>query len=112
MRRVLKRLLKALGVVLVLVVGGGGVFAYVQCSRFDASMDKVYDVTVPSLARSTDPAVLARGKHLAESIGACEASPCHGPDLGGGELIVMGPLGSFAGSNVTVMREAYSDGEL
>jgi cytochrome c553 len=109
---VLKTVLKGAGIVLGLAVGGVGVFAYVQCSRFDASMDKVYDVPVPTIARSTDPAVLARGKHIAESLGACEASPCHASDLGGGTLIEMGPLGSFAGSNVTVMREAYSDGEL
>lgn len=109
-----KRILKGLGVVVLLVVIGGGMFAYTKVSAFDASVDKVYDVPVPVLVRSTDPVVLARGKHLAESVAPCANGDCHGPDLGGGKLIKMGPLGTMSGPNITDggLGAAYTDGDL
>jgi hypothetical protein len=111
MRR-LKRALLGLAA----VVGVAGVilavFVLVECSRFDTSLDKVYDVPVPTVTRSTDPTVLARGKHLVESIAACASADCHGADLGGGRPIEMGPLGTLTGPNITIVRIAYSDGEL
>jgi mono/diheme cytochrome c family protein len=86
----------------------------VQVSRFDASIDKVYPVPLPIVALSTDPAVIARGKHLADSIGACTSSKCHGKDLGGGEPFDMGPVMAVAGPNITSggIGIGYSDGEL
>jgi mono/diheme cytochrome c family protein len=49
-----------------------------------------------------------------ESIAACAASDCHGSDLAGGKPIVMGPVGTFRGPNITPagLGAAYSDGEL
>lgn len=112
--RALKRVLKVVGGVLVLGVLGASGFAYANVSRFDASMERVYDVPAPDLRASTDAASLLRGKHLVESIGACSASNCHGADLGGGTPIVMGPVGTMAAPNVTPhgLAVAYTDGEL
>jgi hypothetical protein len=109
-----KRMLKVLALGIVLVAFGGGGFVYWQCSQFDASMRKVYDVPVPSVTRSTDPAVLARGEHLVRSIAGCGANACHGADLGGGSPIVIGPLATLVGPNITPdnFGAAYSDGEL
>jgi mono/diheme cytochrome c family protein len=109
-----KRIGLGLGaLVLVVAIGGGGFFFW-NASAFDASLEKVYDVPLPKLERSTDPAVLARGKHIAEAVYACATADCHGPGLGGGKTLVMGPLGSITGPNVSAggLGMAYSDGEL
>jgi mono/diheme cytochrome c family protein len=113
MKRVKKVLLGLLAAIAVAIVCFG-VYAYAKCAEFDASMDKVYDVPVPTVARSTDPAVLARGKHLVEAMYPCVVSKCHGKDLGGGETLLMGPLATFTAPNITAggLGAAYSDGEL
>jgi cytochrome c553 len=102
------------GVAGLITFGGLGFGAYVamQVRAFDASMAKVYDVSAPPVARSTDPDVLARGKHLAESVAPCSASACHGKDLAGGDAIEMGPVATLTGLNVTTRIVEYSDGEL
>ncbi|HEY3816970.1 MAG TPA: c-type cytochrome [Polyangiaceae bacterium] len=112
--RTLKRVLKVVGIVLLLGAAILGIFVYVQCSQFDASMDKVYDVPVPTVTRSQDPAVIARGDHLVHSIGGCGADLCHGADLAGGQPIEMGPVASLCAPNITPdnVATAYSDGEL
>jgi mono/diheme cytochrome c family protein len=113
MKRLKKILLGVLGVVVVLV-SGVGIYACVQASAFDASMETVYDVPLPKLERSTDASALARGKHLAEATLACATSDCHGTDLGGGKEMAMGPLGTLTGPNITGagLGVAYSDAEL
>jgi mono/diheme cytochrome c family protein len=110
---ILKRVLKALGVGVLLVVVGLGIFVYICCSQFDASLEKVYDVPVASLVASTDPAVVARGEHLVRSIAGCSSNHCHGADLGGGNPIDMGPVATLCGPNITPggLGAAYSDGE-
>jgi mono/diheme cytochrome c family protein len=110
----LKRILKWLGmlIVAVLVVGGG--FVGWQVMAFDRSMSKHYDIPLPKIERSTDPDVIARGKHLAESVSACATSDCHGADFGGGKLMKMGPLGTLQAPNITTSGRGaeYSDGEI
>ena len=103
-----------IGGALLLLVMGVVVYATVQVLAYDASMNKTYAVPLPQVVRSNDPAVLARGKHIAESIGGCTAQDCHGPDLAGGRTIEMGPLGDITGPNITpgARAAAYSDGEL
>ena len=86
----LKRVLKWIAVVVVVVLVGAGGFVAYSAWAYSQSMAKVYDVPLPSITRSTDAAVIARGKHVAESIGACASSDCHGSDLAGGKPIVDG----------------------
>src|SRR4051812_21359275 len=83
-------------VVAVVVVGG---FVFSKVSAFDDSMAKLYSVPMPAVTASTDAAVIARGEHLAHSLGSC--FNCHGEKLEGGHPKDMGPLGSFKTANLT-----------
>lgn len=109
-----KRTLVGLGTVVGVGAIGGGAYVYSLVSRFDASLEKVYEIEVPSVVLPTDEASLARGKHLANSLGACTASDCHGSGFAGGNTIDGGPLGSISAPNITRggIGAAYSDGEL
>lgn len=108
----LKRIALALLLLVLSVVFGGGGWVGWQAHAYDASVEKVYDIPVPRLARSTDPAVIARGEHLAHAISACALSDCHGPNLTGGRVTDGGPIGRMAAPNITNILPAYSDGEL
>ena len=112
--RVLKRILKVLGLVVIIALLGGGAFAGYQVHAFNTSMARTYDVSLPQITRSTDPVTLERGKHIAESIGACASKDCHGADFGGGTPVTMGPLGTMQGPNITSGGRGadYSDAEL
>jgi mono/diheme cytochrome c family protein len=114
MKTWLKRIGIALGALLLLLGAGLAIFVYVHTSAFDASLAKVYDVKPLAFELSNDPAVLARGKHLSESVVACTASDCHGSDLGGGKTMAMGPLATITGPNISAggLGAAYSHGEL
>jgi hypothetical protein len=113
-KRIVKIVLGVLGGIVGVVVVGGGSFVGCSVHRYNSSMDQVYEVPVPKVERSTDPAVLARGQHLTESIGACAVGDCHGPDTGGGKSIEIGPLGTFTAPNISAggLGAAYSDGEI
>ena len=110
----LKTVLKIAGALIVVAGLGAGAFAWTKIAAFDASMAKKYDVPLPNIERSTDPVVLERGKHLAESIGGCSA--CHGLDYASGRKEEMGPIGTFRAPNLTAGKNgilaSYSDGEL
>lgn len=112
--RLFKRILKIFGIVLGVGVLGLGLFVTVQASAFNTSMAKVYEVPPPAIARSADPAVIARGQHLAESFVGCALPDCHGGKLDGGNSIQLGPLGTMTGPNLTSasMGAGYSDGQL
>jgi hypothetical protein len=110
----IRRALKIVGGVMAAAIAAASVYVFVETSRFDASLDKVYDVPVEEVVRSTDPAVLARGHHVTESIGGCTSLACHGADLGGGQVTDIGPVMTLAAPNITSanMGAAYSDGEI
>jgi hypothetical protein len=113
--RFFKRALQVAGGLLVVLAVAVGLFVYVECSKFDASMDKVYAIPIPDVTRSSDAAVVARGKHLVESLAGCGSDDCHSPDLGGAHRAVeVGPLGVFTAPNISPggVAVAYSDGEL
>jgi mono/diheme cytochrome c family protein len=114
MKRMVLRALIVLGVLIVVGVVGGGLWVSSQVRAFDASMARVYDIPIPTVTRSTDPLVIARGEHLARSLGGCIA--CHGEDLAGGKVEELGPLGRIVHVNLTPGKNgvlaAYSDGEL
>jgi len=109
-----KRIAKWTALVVGVLIAAVAAFVLVEVIRFDRSTSRVYDVPVPAIVRSTDPAVIARGKHLAESLGECTV--CHGASMGGGRAEPLGPLGTMIIPNVTNGRDgrlaAYSDGEL
>ncbi|HMJ16681.1 MAG TPA: hypothetical protein VK524_34940 [Polyangiaceae bacterium] len=110
----LKKVSLSIGVGVLLLVIGVAVYVTLQVLAYDASMNKTYATPLPSVVRSSDPAVLERGKHLVESVGGCTAQDCHGPDLAGGRTLEMGPIGTITGPNITpgAPAAAYSDGEL
>jgi hypothetical protein len=110
----IKKALLGVGAVLGVVVLGGGGFVYAKVSSYNTSLDKVYDVPLPKLERTTDPLLLARGEHLAHTIVPCADSGCHGQDLSGGKATALGPIGTFAAPNITTggIGAAYSDAEL
>jgi cytochrome c553 len=111
---ILKKALLGVGGLVALVALGLGGFVFIKTSAFNASLDKVYDVPLPKIERTTDAAQLARGEHLAHTIMPCLDSGCHGHDLGGGKVTPMGPIGTFAAPNITTggLGAAYSDAEL
>lgn len=114
MKPILKKVLVGTVALLgVLSLGGGG-FVLLNVRAFDESMNKTYDIPPLKIERSTDAAVIARGKHLAEGVAGCTSKDCHGKDLAGGNTLVMGPLGSLTGPNITGggIGAAYKDGEL
>ncbi len=96
-----KRGWKVLGVVVGVVAVGAASFVGWQAHAFDASLARTYERPLPALTRSADEAVVARGKHLAESVGACSSADCHGPDLAGGKPLSMGPVATLTGPNLT-----------
>ena len=93
MKRTFKRILKVVGIVVVVALLGGGAWAGYQVHAFNSSMARRYELPLGPIARSSDPAVLERGKHIAESIGACSSKDCHGGDFSGGEPIRWGRSG-------------------
>src|SRR5688572_13830444 len=101
------------GLLGVSALGLGG-FVWLKASAYDASLAKVYEIPLPKVERSTDPAVLARGEHIARSLAPCATSDCHGNDLAGGKPADIGPVGLFVAPNITSggIGAAYSDAEL
>lgn len=114
MKPLVKKVLLGVGGVLALSAAGLGAFVWSQTSAYASSMEKIYDVPLPGLVASKDPASIQRGEHLAKSVAACATADCHGKDLAGGNALEMGPLGTIVGPNVTSagLGAAYSDGEL
>lgn len=92
----------------------GGVWAWNEVSRFDARMKRIWSESVSVVTIETDAELIARGKHLAESLAGCATSDCHGEDLGGGKPAEFGPIGTFVGGNITSTGSGseYSDAEL
>lgn len=114
MNRVVKRVALGFSAALLLAAFGGGAFVWSQVNAVDQSLAKVYSVPVSPLKVEASPELLARGEHLARSIGGCAMGDCHGSDLAGGRSVQAGPLGTFTGPNITPagVAQAYSDGEL
>lgn len=94
------------------VVVVAAAFIAVNVVLFDRSTRKVYDISLPSVVVSTDPAVIARGRHLVDSLGKCRQ--CHGESLNSGEDVAHGPFGVTRGGNLTLGKHGvrYTDAEL
>jgi hypothetical protein len=111
--RALARVAATAATVVLVAAAAAASYAWTQARAFDASMTKVYALPTRTFASSKDPAVLERGKQLAESVGSCTSITCHGPDLGGGRTTTMGPLATVSGPNITGPALAlYSNGGL
>ena len=92
----IRRIGVVLGVLVVVVaLGAASVYAMSQ-SKLTAK----YAVPDESpLTAPADPAVLARGEHVARAIGKCVE--CHATDLGGGTVIDAPPIGHVEATNLT-----------
>jgi mono/diheme cytochrome c family protein len=77
MKRVLKWIGYIVGTLVALILVAVGTVYAVTSSR----MGKTYSTNVPTIAIPTDSASIARGQHLAISVGKCQA--CHGDNWGG-----------------------------
>ncbi len=110
MKRVLKWVGAGLGGLLLLLV----LVVVVQVYRYDRSMSAAIEVPLVNLAAVSDSTVLARGKHIATSFGACTG--CHGPDLSGSPPESFGPIGTMSPPNITTGRGGagarYTDAQL
>ncbi len=104
-----KRVLKALGVLVGLVVVAAlGLYIYVQI-KYNVDYP---NTPLPQIAASKDPEVIKRGEYLVHHVAHCSA--CHGPaelsrqhevdftkPLEGGYTIHAGPFGTFTARNLT-----------
>jgi mono/diheme cytochrome c family protein len=112
--KIVKQVLIGSGVLAALALASIGSFAAIKILAYEKSLEKTYDVPVPTLVVSTTPEVIARGKHVATALAGCANKDCHGADLGGGNTLDLGPIGQFTGPNITQggLGAVYTDGEL
>ena len=113
--KTLKTVLTVVGSALAVAATTGAAYVSWQAHELDASLARVYDVPIPTVALSKDPAVLARGEHLTRTLMPCASAECHGADFAGAtKPIDLGPVGKLAAPNITPagLGAAYSDGEL
>ena len=61
-----------------------------------------YNVPAESMTVTSDSALLDRGRHLASAVSACIG--CHGPGLGGKQMIDAPVFATVAASNLTTGR--------
>jgi mono/diheme cytochrome c family protein len=99
----MRRVLKWVGAVLMLAVLGLAVLFGWAWQRSEAGLARRYAVADAPLARPTDAASLAHGRHLFETRGC---SGCHG-DGGIGALVMdAGPVARIVAPNITPARLA------
>ncbi len=109
-----KRILKWTGITVGALLGLVVLFIGFQLWGYSRAVARVYDVPAPDIVATTDSSVIARGQHLAESIGGCVA--CHGAGLTGSLVDDLGPIGVMHAPNLTGgaggVGNDYTDGEL
>lgn len=94
MARFFKILLYSLGALMLLLVIGVTWVHFASRAR----LDRTFAVTPRAVALPSDPAALARGRHLAQTRGCNE---CHGKDYAGNKVIEDGAMGRVHGPNLT-----------
>ena len=94
----MRKLLKAIGVLLGVVLLGVAGLVAVAWWKSDQALARTYSVNDPPLNMSRDAATLAQGKHLFETRGCAD---CHGADGGGKLAVDAGPVGKLIGPNIT-----------
>jgi len=95
MKRVLKWLGYLVGGVVILILVAVGTVYAITSSR----MGKTYSKTVPAIAIPTDSASIARGQHLAVSVGKCQA--CHGDNWAGTVFMKDAVFAKLTSANLT-----------
>ncbi|MEO7367166.1 MAG: c-type cytochrome [Gemmatimonadaceae bacterium] len=93
--RALKWLGYIVGVLIALILIAVGTVYAVTSSR----MGKSYPTTVETVAVPTDPASVARGKHLVEAVGKCQN--CHGDNLAGKRVFDDAVFAKLTSANLT-----------
>ncbi|MEO5904116.1 MAG: cytochrome c, partial [Gemmatimonadaceae bacterium] len=93
--RALKWLGYIVGVLIALVVVAVGTVYAVSSSR----MGKSYPTAVKTVAVPTDPASVARGRHLVEAVGKCQN--CHGDNLAGKRVMDDAVFAKLSSANLT-----------
>jgi mono/diheme cytochrome c family protein len=120
--RILLQILKWLGIALVTIVVGLSLYVW-------RTWDRVWDIPLPDLQASADPAVVARGQYLA--YGPAHCAECHMASaevferyvetgvrqpLSGGYTFAVPPLGAIYSANLTPDPETgigrYSDPQI
>jgi mono/diheme cytochrome c family protein len=94
-KRIIRGLGIGLGALIGLLVLGAAVVYGISSSR----LSKQYEVAPEPVTLSSDSAVVARGKHLAEARLGC--ADCHTPDLGGQVFIDSPVFGRIVAPNLT-----------
>jgi cytochrome c553 len=75
--------------------------------RWSSRQQRKYLAPLLELAVATEPQTIARGRHLAHTLGGC--AECHGADLGG-RVLEDGPLLRLVGPNLTAGKGSATDG--
>ncbi|HEX6644591.1 MAG TPA: c-type cytochrome [Gemmatimonadales bacterium] len=108
-KRIVRGLAIGLGALVALLVLGAAVVYGVSSSR----LSKQYEVDPETVALSSDPAVIERGRHLASARLGCTG--CHAQDLGGSVFIESAAFGRFVAPNLTRgeggIGASYSDAD-
>jgi mono/diheme cytochrome c family protein len=94
------------GIVLLVLIAAGTVYALSS-----SKMNRSYAIDVPVVQVPTDSASIARGQHLTEAVGKCQA--CHGDDYSGKIFFDDAAMGHLTSANLTAGKggvgSAYTD---
>lgn len=101
MKERMMRLLKTLGYLVAAIVVLGAIGLLMVYLVSSSKLEKTHTVTVRRIGIPADAAMIARGKHIAETRGCID---CHGPDYGGAKVIDDPAMGKLYGSNLTKGR--------
>jgi mono/diheme cytochrome c family protein len=93
----MRKVLKGLGVLLVVVAGVVGGLAIVASFISSSRLNQTYDVKAETIQIPADAAAIARGEYLANAI----CTDCHGADLSGGEMINEPGMATVYAPNIT-----------
>ncbi len=106
--------LKRSGIAAAVLVGVAVLAAGAVYAASEMRLRRTWQVPGQALAQRTDPAALARGKHVATAIGKC--MDCHGADLGGKVFIDDPAMGQVIAPNLTAgdggIGKRYTDADL
>lgn len=93
------KILKWVGIALGAVVGLICVALGIVYFASQSKINREYPIPAEQIATVSDSFTIARGKHLVTSVNACMV--CHGPNLGGKQMIDAPVFATVAASNLT-----------